>query len=105
FLETSCSTYPSVTTLLSRYESGRQWILSQKTHPRHLPMVGRWQVTIFPRTGRVQLPHAAPSSHWLTKTIGVIKLDPWLSPFQDSLKRRYAKAQDWMKTIQQTEGG
>ncbi|KAK3315192.1 glycoside hydrolase family 13 protein [Apodospora peruviana] len=36
---------------------------------------------------------------------GVIKLDPWLSPFQDSLKRRYSKAQDWIKTINETEGG
>ncbi|KAK4214018.1 glycoside hydrolase superfamily [Rhypophila decipiens] len=36
---------------------------------------------------------------------GVIKLDPWLSPFQDSLKRRYSKAQEWIKTIDKTEGG
>lgn len=37
--------------------------------------------------------------------IGVVTLDPWLSPFKDSLKRRYSKAQDWIKTIQDTEGG
>lgn len=36
---------------------------------------------------------------------GVVKLDPWLEPFQDSLKRRYAKAQDWIKKIDETEGG
>lgn len=36
---------------------------------------------------------------------GVVKLDPWLSPFQDSLKRRYAKAQGWIKKIQEIEGG
>lgn len=36
---------------------------------------------------------------------GVIKLDPWLAPFSDSLKRRYSKAQEWIKTIQDTEGG
>jgi hypothetical protein len=36
---------------------------------------------------------------------GVVTLDPWLSPFTDSLKRRYSKAQDWIKTIQDTEGG
>lgn len=36
---------------------------------------------------------------------GVLKLDPWLSPFQDSLKRRYAKAQEWIKLINDTEGG
>ncbi|KAF3025702.1 alpha-1,4-glucan branching enzyme [Neopestalotiopsis sp. 37M] len=36
---------------------------------------------------------------------GVVQLDPWLAPFQDTLKRRYAKAQDWIKTINETEGG
>ena len=36
---------------------------------------------------------------------GVLQLDPWLEPFQDSLKRRYAKAQDWIKRIDETEGG
>ncbi|RFU33406.1 hypothetical protein B7463_g2915, partial [Scytalidium lignicola] len=36
---------------------------------------------------------------------GVIKLDPWLEPFKDSLKARYKKAQDWMTTINETEGG
>ncbi|KAK4043609.1 alpha-glucan branching enzyme [Parachaetomium inaequale] len=36
---------------------------------------------------------------------GVLKLDPWLSPFQDSLKRRYAKAQEWIKRIDDAEGG
>ena len=35
----------------------------------------------------------------------MVKLDPYLSPFQDSLKRRYAKAQDWIKRINETEGG
>ena len=35
----------------------------------------------------------------------MLKLDPYLSPFQDSLKRRYAKAQDWIKRIDETEGG
>ncbi|KAK6844932.1 1-4-alpha-glucan branching enzyme [Apiospora arundinis] len=36
---------------------------------------------------------------------GVLQLDPWLEPFTDALKRRYAKAQDWIKTIDKTEGG
>jgi len=36
---------------------------------------------------------------------GVIKLDPWLSPFQDALKRRFSRAQEWIKTIDETEGG
>lgn len=36
---------------------------------------------------------------------GVIKLDPWLSPFQDAFKRRYAKAQEWIDKLDKTEGG
>ncbi|ODA77479.1 hypothetical protein RJ55_07108 [Drechmeria coniospora] len=36
---------------------------------------------------------------------GVVKLDPWLAPFSDALKRRYAKAQEWIKKIDETEGG
>ncbi|KAL2149507.1 hypothetical protein VTH82DRAFT_8158, partial [Thermothelomyces myriococcoides] len=36
---------------------------------------------------------------------GVLKLDPWLSPFQDVLRRRFTKAQEWIKKIDETEGG
>lgn len=36
---------------------------------------------------------------------GVIKLDPWLEPFRDALKHRFAKAQEWIKKIDETEGG
>jgi len=36
---------------------------------------------------------------------GVLRLDPWLEPFQDSLRSRYSKAQSWIKTINETEGG
>ncbi|KAF4980076.1 hypothetical protein FZEAL_3857 [Fusarium zealandicum] len=36
---------------------------------------------------------------------GVVKLDPWLAPFSDTLKRRFSKAQDWIKTINDNEGG
>lgn len=39
------------------------------------------------------------------KNAGVVELDPWLSPFKDSLKRRFTKAQDWIKTIDETGGG
>lgn len=38
-------------------------------------------------------------------TPGVVKLDPWLAPFKESLRHRYKKAQDWIATIDQTEGG
>ena len=34
-----------------------------------------------------------------------MKLDPWLEPFSDALRRRFAKAQDWIKTINDHEGG
>jgi 1,4-alpha-glucan branching enzyme len=39
------------------------------------------------------------------RVIGVIKLDPWLEPFRDPLKSRFAHAQKWIKTINETEGG
>lgn len=37
--------------------------------------------------------------------IGVVQLDPWLSPFTDALKSRYSKAQQWIRSIDQNEGG
>lgn len=36
---------------------------------------------------------------------GVIKLDPWLAPFKDEIKKRFSKTQDWIKKIDETEGG
>jgi 1,4-alpha-glucan branching enzyme len=36
---------------------------------------------------------------------GIVQLDPWLEPFKDSLKSRFAKAKKWIDTINQTEGG
>lgn len=36
---------------------------------------------------------------------GVVQLDPWLSPFKDALRKRYSRAQQWIKTIDETEGG
>ncbi|KAI9735229.1 MAG: alpha-1,4-glucan branching enzyme [Cirrosporium novae-zelandiae] len=36
---------------------------------------------------------------------GIVELDPWLSPFKDGLRSRYAKAQQWIKTLDETEGG
>lgn len=37
--------------------------------------------------------------------VGVVQLDPWLSPFKDALRNRYSRAQKWIKTIEETEGG
>jgi len=37
--------------------------------------------------------------------IGVVQLDPWLEPFKGALRERYSKAQEWIKTIDETEGG
>ncbi|KAK3997102.1 alpha-glucan branching enzyme [Cladorrhinum sp. PSN332] len=36
---------------------------------------------------------------------GVIKLDPYLSPFKEALQRRFSRAHDWIKKIDETEGG
>ncbi|KAL7948175.1 hypothetical protein V8C42DRAFT_351467 [Trichoderma barbatum] len=43
--------------------------------------------------------------HELQLYEGVIQLDPWLAPFGDTLKRRYYKAQEWIKSIDDNEGG
>lgn len=37
--------------------------------------------------------------------VGVLKLDPWLEPFKGELRSRFTKAQDWIKKINNTEGG
>jgi hypothetical protein len=44
------------------------------------------------------------TAHQLTLP-GVVKLDPWLAPFKESLKARYSNAQKWIKKIDETEGG
>ncbi|ELQ43365.1 1,4-alpha-glucan-branching enzyme [Pyricularia oryzae Y34] len=36
--------------------------------------------------------------------IGAVKLDPWLEPFEDVIKRRHGMAEDWLKKIEQSEG-
>jgi 1,4-alpha-glucan branching enzyme len=42
---------------------------------------------------------------WLLIAPGVVQLDPWLSPFKEALRHRFSKAQQWIKTIDETEGG
>lgn len=36
---------------------------------------------------------------------GIVQLDPYLEPFSDALRSRFSKAQKWIKTIDETEGG
>ncbi|KAJ2897624.1 hypothetical protein MKZ38_004524 [Zalerion maritima] len=36
---------------------------------------------------------------------GVVNLDSYLLPFKDAFRRRYAKAQEWIATLDKTEGG
>ncbi|EZF73735.1 1,4-alpha-glucan-branching enzyme [Trichophyton soudanense CBS 452.61] len=36
---------------------------------------------------------------------GVVDLDPWLEPFKDALRSRYKRATDWIRKIDETEGG
>jgi len=36
---------------------------------------------------------------------GVVALDPWLGPYKDALRSRYSKAQEWIKKLNETEGG
>lgn len=37
--------------------------------------------------------------------LGVVQMDPWLEPFSAGLRSRYARAQKWIKNINETEGG
>jgi len=48
---------------------------------------------------------AAPAGGKVPDGTGIIDLDPWLGEFREPLKHRFAKAQSWLKTIDQTEGG
>ncbi|KAF2146036.1 glycoside hydrolase family 13 protein [Aplosporella prunicola CBS 121167] len=36
---------------------------------------------------------------------GITQVDPWLSPFKDALRARYTKAQQWIQSIDEHEGG
>jgi len=36
---------------------------------------------------------------------GVLELDPWLEPYKEHLKSRYAKANEWIQKLNDTEGG
>lgn len=57
-------------------------------------------------TGKLQVPrNDLPQKQQTADLPGVIKLDPWLEPFKESLKKRYSLAQDWIKKIDETEGG
>ena len=44
-------------------------------------------------------------NHRKTDRAGVIQTDPYLEPFRPALKHRFAKAQTWLKHINDTEGG
>ena len=43
-------------------------------------------------------------TQWLL-LVGVLTLDPWLEPFKPALRSRFSKAQKWIQTINDTEGG
>lgn len=45
------------------------------------------------------------STKLISEVAAVIKLDPWLEPFADALRRRYVKASQWINTIDAHEGG
>lgn len=54
---------------------------------------------------RPNRPCAPPNSSSTDMNQGVLQIDPWLAPFKDALKRRFSKAREWIKTIDDTEGG
>ncbi|KAK1057970.1 alpha-1,4-glucan branching enzyme [Friedmanniomyces endolithicus] len=49
---------------------------------------------------------AAPPSQGIPADgTGIVSLDPYLEPCKPALKSRFSKAQQWIKTIDETEGG
>ncbi|KAK9457972.1 glycoside hydrolase superfamily [Dipodascopsis uninucleata] len=36
---------------------------------------------------------------------GILEIDPWLSPFEDALVERHERAESWLRTLDETEGG
>jgi 1,4-alpha-glucan branching enzyme len=40
-----------------------------------------------------------------TDGTGLIMHDPWLEPFADDLRQRYAQYRNWVETIEKNEGG
>ena len=58
---------------------------------------------VFPMMARVSFPVPEYGTQLIVP--GVVALDPWLAPFKESLKARYSNAQDWIKKINETEGG
>ncbi|KAL2825563.1 1,4-alpha-glucan-branching enzyme [Aspergillus cavernicola] len=36
---------------------------------------------------------------------GIIKLDPWLEPFQEAIQRRFKHVENWIKAVDEVEGG
>lgn len=53
----------------------------------------------------VKQPAKQPAPQIPTDGTGVLSLDPWLEPFQDYLRERFSKAQNWIKKLEETEGG
>jgi hypothetical protein len=41
---------------------------------------------------------------YLNTLPGVVKLDPWLEPFSETLKRRYVRSKEWIDRIKSSEG-
>lgn len=57
-------------------------------------------------TGQLPAPPAsAPGPLFTDPFAGICQLDGYLDPFKPALRSRYAKAQQWLKTIQDSEGG
>ncbi|KAK3672890.1 alpha-1,4-glucan branching enzyme [Recurvomyces mirabilis] len=48
---------------------------------------------------------APPSNEVAADGTGICQLDPYLDPYKASLRSRFSKAQQWIKTINDNEGG
>ncbi|KAK6528629.1 alpha-1,4-glucan branching enzyme [Orbilia ellipsospora] len=50
-------------------------------------------------------PKDAPKPEDAPDGTGVVQLDPWLSPYKEQLRHRFARTQDWIQKINANEGG
>ncbi|KAK0251346.1 1,4-alpha-glucan-branching enzyme [Friedmanniomyces endolithicus] len=48
---------------------------------------------------------APPSQDMAADGTGIVSLDPYLEPYKPALQSRFSRAQKWIKTIDETEGG
>lgn len=111
---------PQIAFHLSRLGHGSLWPCFHTSRPR---LCSFRRDNILPGSKpHLQLAHSSPLAMALNSAsanstqsdapgsvpndgTGIVQLDGYLEPFSGALKSRFSKAQQWIKTIDETEGG